>query len=576
MSAKTQQISFHFVTGNPQNESERRNVRTIVRSNASHRRWRLVRETAAKSKAQPQPDGSSENENVNDGSVSPSLRTDSTLRNRNAKSANKQRQIKRQWQASEVCRRQSDASTHSSMSGTLDGAALPTPSPQKVTNLSQNYFGIMPSSEVSRESIGRMLHGTAISYSNLFPAGKNAKFGQMAKDWFQQCLKTRGILHTALYCQAKRAQAIRPGMTVLPTNELVLCQTEALHAINDKLTQSATACDDESLRIVFSLTWHGAIKQNMPQFVPRQAPMGNLQSLRLFMGVISCDPVHAQGLDNMIALRGGLDNLEMPGLAFLISYGDVLLASLNLSRPKWSYGSYAQHNPDARAVDWIERTTRLDHPLMSLGTGFCAIRSWLPTDQAITLEQVFLDLAKYTRASDDFLSNHEQAYGPAVMADQRNAVQHALMSLALSNEACFNQRDLYELSWLAGVAYSLIATFPLAPNAAPFSRIAQLIRLKMSSSTLLSSWSEAPHLMLWITVLGAICAIGSPDRATYVEVLKQETWRLDVHSWKDLRAQLMNFLWFPIASDTDGIKLWKDIETSGRISIWKEYNGIQR
>jgi len=533
-----------------------------------------VRETGAQPKVKLQTEHSSGDEDVI--TFSAKLPSDTPEQCRDGKDTTKQRNVKKERQANACVRRQSAVSKSTSRREPIDGAAPPVQSPQKVANLSQNYFGLMPSSDVSRQSIARMLHGTAISYTSLFPPAKNAKVGQMAKDWFQQCLKTKGILHTALYCQAKRTQAMRPGMMVLPVKELVLCQTEALHAINDKLTQSATACDDESLRIVFSLTWHGAVKQDMLHFVPRQAPMGHLQSLRFFMGIINCDPVHAQGLDNMIALRGGLDKLEMPGLAFLISYGDVLLASLYLSRPKWSYGSYAQHNVDAHADGWLSTTARPNHPLSSLGKGFSRIHSWLPNGRATPLHQVLINLANYTRASDDFLNQRPEAYGQAVMTDQRNSTQHMLMSLLLSNDDdYFDSCDLYELCWLAAVAYSMVATFPLAPNAAPFGRIAQLIRFKMSSSTVLTAWSREPHLMLWMTVMGAVCAVGTPDRTLYVEVLRQEALRLDIHDWNDLRAHLMNFLWFPVASDVDGLELWEDIDMAVRVSSWQEYDGDQ-
>ena len=315
-----------------------------MRSNASNRRWRQVRETQAKSQAEIQVD----NNNLSEDAIADTALIESGLSD---EPTHHDLLAKKRRLSDRNARRQSKA--------VVFGRSAVSDGPLKVANLSQNYFGHMPTSGVSKQSITRMLQGTAALYAQLFPSGKGSMVSHMARDWFQQCLTTRGILHTALFCQALRAQAVRPGWSAMPCDELMLCQTEAVHAINDKLQQPATACDDESLRIVFSLTWHGAIKQDSPSRSPRQSPLVDLQSLKVFMGVIAFDPFHAQGLEKMLKIRGGLDKVSMPGLAFLVSYGDILFSSCSLTRPTWSYGSYASCYPDAAVDDeWLRLTHR--------------------------------------------------------------------------------------------------------------------------------------------------------------------------------------------------------------------------
>ncbi|KAK5075708.1 hypothetical protein LTR70_010074 [Exophiala xenobiotica] len=558
MSTKPQKkVNFHFVTGNPQSEVEKRTVRTIVRSNASNRRWRQVRETQANSTAKPQIDDDNASGQPNGKTLSAgSIASDDETNSRD-------QQAKRRRLVARSARRQSKSSVH--------GLSTQSVSPMEVANLGQNYFGFMPTSNVSKQSITRMLQGTAASYAQLFPSGKNSTVSQMARDWFQQCLTTRGILHTALFCQAMRAQAVRPGWSAMSGNELMLCQTEAVHAINDKLLQAATACDDESVRIVFSLTWHGAVKQDVTPCTPKQSPLADLQSLKMFMGVIACDPVHAQGLDNILRVRGGLDKVEMPGLAFLISYGDILTSSCNLSRPTWPYGSYARYNHDAAADDeWLRTTRRVDHPLVTLGDGFVALHLWLPPERASQLQLVFNEMADYTRASHDFVLGSPIDRNRAVMADKRNSVQHSLLSLCLTEDEQFLDRDLFELCWLAGVAYSSIAVFPLAPNAARFDRIARRIKGKLGRPLVLQSWSKAPELVLWITVIGALCAIGTDDRDWYLGLLMQEIDTLGISTWRALKLRIMSFLWFSLASDADGEELWAEIQRRGRPFVWEQ------
>lgn len=551
MSAKTQKAtSFHFVTGNPRTENERRVVRTIVRSNASNRRWRLVREQ----------------QKLND---------DTTREEESLMIKTKTQDESDEVELADQSRKQQKLDVRQSRRrGSHNNDEISPDNPLKTINLAQCYFGSMPGTDVSKETIRRMLQGTAMSYAALFPSGQNTVVSQMAKDWFQQCLSTRGILHTALYCQAVRMQAVRPGSIVMSGNELVLCQTEAVHAINDKLTQPSTAIDDESIRIVFSLMWHGAISDGPPPRSPRQAPMADLQALRLFMGVIAPDPIHAQGLDNMLALRGGLDKVQMPGLAFLVSFGDILKASCNLMRPTWGYGSYAQHVPEAVVGDeWINSVRREDHPLASLGIGFPALDMWLSAEEAARLYAVFADLANYTRATYDFINGFAESRNRAIMADQRNSVQHKLMSLRLSDDEQCASRDVYDLCWLVGVAYSMIAVFPLSPKAAQFDRLARLIRFRMVSPAVVERWTVAPRMAVWMAVIGALCAIGTLDRDWYIEVLRQECERLNIKQWQDLQSLLLEFLWFPLSSDPDGQELWAELKGSGQRFSWQAMSG---
>lgn len=548
-------INFHFVTGNPQTDSEKRTVRTIVRSNASNRRWRLVRETAAKSKADQ---GTS-----TEFPLSPEPGNEITSQTSSAEPDDQNKLSKRQRLAQRNVRR-------SSRTNSSNDDVPPSTSPVKTINIAQNYLGAIPATDVSMQSINRVLQGTAASYAQLFPSGKISPVSRMAKDWFQECLRNRGYLHTALFCQAKRAQAVQPGLVTMSGNELVLCQTEAVHAINDKLLQQSTATDDESLRIVFSLTWHGQVKQEPHHPTPRQVPLGDLQALRLFMGTIACDPVHARGLDRMLALRGGLHTVKLPGLAFLISYGDILGASCELRRPTWAYAPYAQYSLDAIVdEEWLRSTRRADHPLVRLGSGFSALYTWLPLERAAQFQFVLSGMADYTRSSHDFLCQEPTERNKALMSDQRNMTQHQLMSLCIEVYDEFNGRDLFEATWLAAVAYSMIATFPLAPNAARFDRLAQLIKHKMSNPCLVPHWSQAPDLVLWIMVIGALCSIGTKERAWYVDALKQERNRLGMMSWANLKLRLTEFLWFPLVSDPDGLELWEEIQQSSYVMPWE-------
>lgn len=79
------------------------------------------------------------------------------------------------------------------------------------------------------------------------------------------------------------------------------------------------ACKDINIFAVVALaktgTFHGV---GEPLKTPKQGPLRSLQLLDL-LALSEIDPIHFDGLSKLIGLKGGLENIEMPGLAALIS-----------------------------------------------------------------------------------------------------------------------------------------------------------------------------------------------------------------------------------------------------------------
>jgi hypothetical protein len=51
---------------------------------------------------------------------------------------------------------------------------------------------------------------------------------------------------------------------------------------------------------------------------PFYPPLRNMQWLDIY-GTLSPDPIHTQGLAQLINMRGGLENIALPGLAATLS-----------------------------------------------------------------------------------------------------------------------------------------------------------------------------------------------------------------------------------------------------------------
>ena len=243
----------------------------------------------------------------------------------------------------------------------------------------------------------------------------------------------------------------------------------------------------------------------------------------------------------------------------------MISASRELRKPAFPFVPIDRHPADALKAVW-----RRDHPLHSLAEGFQILHKVLEPEDAETLLPILVKVSRYTLAVDDFIMGRPQAQSLRMLADQRNFVQHTLMS-ACPVEAEVevetetrpdNSGSFYRASWCAAMIYSLITVFPIPHRSAPFARLSRQIRGHISTPAIHARWHEAPSLMLWITVMGALGATPRPEKAWYISVLERLANRLRVTSWDDLRAQLRNFLWNHTVSDPDGQHLWKDIRKS--------------
>ena len=200
----------------------------------------------------------------------------------------------------------------------------------------------------------------------------------------------------------------------------------------------------------------------------------------------------------------------------------------------------------------------------SLGRGFMILQSILPPPLFTSLYPVLLRLCDYTIAIHNYVEGTAQAQSVSILADERNFVQHNLMSLeSRGRELDLRQEHpLYELCRLAAMVYSLTVVFPLPSTTAPFDTLEARMKYLMSNEIVAARWNEAPHLMLWITVMAAIAAVTSTDRTWLVCILDRLISRIGLKSWLEMRESLQKYLWFDSTNDVDGIRLWEEIERS--------------
>jgi hypothetical protein len=99
--------------------------------------------------------------------------------------------------------------------------------------------------------------------------------------------------------------------------------SKALVAINEDLRDADTVCSDSTLLSVLALAYYQPRNYSERSVThparPKQGPMDSLRLLNIHRGPIGKVSVHAEALGRLVAMRGGLHDLTLPGLGSMMS-----------------------------------------------------------------------------------------------------------------------------------------------------------------------------------------------------------------------------------------------------------------
>ncbi|EXJ70312.1 uncharacterized protein A1O5_06380 [Cladophialophora psammophila CBS 110553] len=372
-----------------------------------------------------------------------------------------------------------------------------------------------------------------------------------------------------------------------PTATELMVGTEAIRLLNQEISDPdpKRALSDSNIWAVLVLAYSGREDRiRSGQSYPRQSFLRELQSIHIYLKM-EIVIEHVLGLIKMMELLGDLHKIRTPGIAPVVSWCGIMGACRNIGRPIFPFISHTatfvredgrlsvtDHERDAVATD-------LGH----LGTGFWQV--WDKTKNPFTaaaattttpsyledLLTVIQDICDFTVVVENHASGRWMPRTSPEIIDQRNFVQHKLMSLWSAEElhlttsttdGIFADDDVqYETCRLACIIYSFIVVFPVPPVVGPFETLIDRLKRALQAT----AWKdfEPPRLRvhLWILVMGAIASIGLPDRPWFLlrvmEVLNEFD---DMADWSDLKAFLKTFLWHPRTSDPDGLDIWKAVQ----------------
>lgn len=116
---------------------------------------------------------------------------------------------------------------------------------------------------------------------------------------------------------------IRGNLGTTPSNRVAFdifrSRAEIIRRLMAAIKNPVEACTDTNILAIVALTKTvPSQKVELPSKTPKQGPLKSLQLIDSF-SLSDIDPVHVDGLATLVELKGGLEKIETPGLAPVIT-----------------------------------------------------------------------------------------------------------------------------------------------------------------------------------------------------------------------------------------------------------------
>ncbi|EXJ74816.1 uncharacterized protein A1O5_01512 [Cladophialophora psammophila CBS 110553] len=433
----------------------------------------------------------------------------------------------------------------------------------------QTYPSAFPSSLISQCHE----YSLQVVWPGLTPRSVSGSESAAIKGWFPMALNDTVALHSLLFGALSHQRLNLLKGSTQPDDPAVIrleqdmrrCEAESITLINKALRDPNNVITDAILVSVLAMAtnaWDLTLQrfQTQPATQPVFDPLlKSLQWLDVY-GLLSAHPIHAAGLVQLVALRGGLKNIETTGLAAIISYSGVIQASRTLTQPVFPFIPLADDG-DRTATLWG-----------MLGTCPSELRdeftysSLFNLGLTVELAVVWVAIQRYEHGVEIFVDGALPDLDLSRLCDRRNLIQHTLLSLPSHTDLApaARPRPIYEPMRLAMLIYSLTVIFPLPPQTAPIALLTRQLKAALRESDMRSSWSsshQAQRLLMWILVIGGVAVRDvAEERLWFVAALGRMSARTGIKKFDDLKKNVLKrILWLDRACDAAGRSLWAEM-----------------
>ncbi|RAH49419.1 uncharacterized protein BO95DRAFT_284167 [Aspergillus brunneoviolaceus CBS 621.78] len=407
-----------------------------------------------------------------------------------------------------------------------------------------------------------------VLWPGLTPVSPGNDSSPASTNWFPLSLSDPTLFTAFVFgsLSHKRVQWLKgtiPHHAFLPSEQqmLQLCEAETIRNVTREVSDPTRAMCDAVILSVICMAHNVANNEHIKgQKLPFTAPMQRLQWLDIYSS-LPPNLVHIRGLIQMVNMRGGLENLTLPGLAPTLCFSDLVTCSTFLLPPVFDF------MPLRRERIGLTMQDLLGYSMADVERRFGPLREIGFTSEML---EVFYGMQAYIELVEAHVTTQHHNPDYSLLSDQRNRVHYNLLSLPAVSQfdrfANYQPHEvMYEICRLAGLIFGVGVVLPLQAQSAPLSQLAKLIQEALHISKAPFSWDhpQARIALFWVLILGGIAAEDQPERAWYVELISQVAGSHGIHTWDEARKVLRVMLWYDRACERGGRKLWLEVRQSG-------------
>ena len=197
-----------------------------------------------------------------------------------------------------------------------------------------------------------------------------------------------------------------------------------------------------------------------------------------------------------------------------------------------------------------------------VGNGFRQLRQFGLSPELV---EVFQAMKIYTSMLEAYIDGSLLEPDLIRFCEQRNLIQHRLMSLPSANKLSgisLQERQIYELCRISGIIYSTGVIFPLPARVNLLPTLSRNLKYNLQACNLdlYLSLADLVDFLLWVMVMGGVTAACTREKAWYIKSLKKLAPAAELSQWPDAKQSLKLFLWLDNACDKAGQELWSEVE----------------
>lgn len=400
--------------------------------------------------------------------------------------------------------------------------------------------------------------------TKMLPQDPSVNAPRVSDVWLASALRSPAMLSAFLYGTLSHEFVLERMKSPKPSKErrqkllqIMVAENESIRRINKALQDPVEQKTDELLMAVFLM---GYSRYDEAAFSPgrhsHKSPLHDIQWANIY-SYLDYDKVHVAGLMQLLEVRGGIDAIELNGLAEMMCLATIMFSSKFLQKPLFPFIPIIKTNGRHQQPDWPEPIQYLLK--MYKGGDYPKMAELNLPNSLITL---FKDIYSYNAVIELYMkgifTGSFVGSDAPIMADRRNCIQHRALSLPSAEE--LDQSEFcptYESLRLATIIYCLLTIFPLVPVMAPYHRLTTELRQALASQPVSRVWKSVPELFIWILVVGGIASTRPEVVTWYAALLSQVAIATNLSSWPDVKKTLQSVLWLGSICDEQGEDLWE-------------------